>query len=131
MELYWKCVAVCLVAAVLGLALEKQEKQFTVLLGLGTVLLVMLAAMTFFGPVLDFLDQLENLGQLPGELPQVLLKAAGIGIVGEMAAMVCADSQNSGLGKVLNLLTTVVILRLSLPVFQAMLDLIREILGDL
>ena len=61
---------------------------------------------------------------------KIVLKSAGIGLVGEVACMVCADSGHSSLGKAVQLLGNGTILWLSLPLFSGMLDLLREILGQ-
>lgn len=61
----------------------------------------------------------------------ILLKAVGIGLVSEIAGLVCTDAGNGSLGKTLQMLGSAVILYLSLPIFTAMLELIREILREL
>ena len=61
----------------------------------------------------------------------ILLKAVGIGLVSEIAGLVCNDAGNGSLGKTLQMLGSAVILYLSLPIFTAMLELIREILREL
>ena len=82
-------------------------------------------------PVLDFLRELETLGDLQGDMLGILLKAVGIGLVSEIAGLVCTDAGNGSLGKTLQMLGSAVILYLSLPIFTAMLELIREILREL
>ena len=61
----------------------------------------------------------------------VLLKAAGIGMVTEIAAAVCGDNGNAGVSKMIQMIGSVVILWISIPVFRALLDLIQTILGEL
>lgn len=61
----------------------------------------------------------------------ILLKAVGIGLVSEIAGLVCTDAGNGSLGKALQMLGSAVILYLSLPIFTAILELIREILREL
>ena len=80
---------------------------------------------------MEFLRELEGLGDLQGDILRILLKAAGIGLVTEIAAMVCSDAGNGSLGKSLQTMGGCVILYLSLPVFRSFLDLIREILGGI
>ena len=76
------------------------------------------------------MKQLENLGNLNGELIRILLKIAGIGILTEITSMVCSDAGNSSMGKTLQLLGNVVILWLSVPIFNMLMDLLQEILGE-
>ena len=130
MELFWKSVAACLLAAVMGLTIEKQEKALAMLLGLGVCTLVMLLAIRSLQPVVDFIRDLQDLSNLQEDLPGILLKVLGIGIVGEMAGMICSDTGNKSLSRALQLMTTVIMLRLALQVIQTNLDLIQTILGD-
>ena len=120
MSLFWKAAAAVLLAVVLGLSLGKQKD-------IGVAMI----AISYLEPVLDFLRELETLGDLQGDMLGILLKAVGIGLVSEIAGLVCTDAGNGSLGKTLQMLGSAVILYLSLPIFTAMLELIREILREL
>ena len=119
-----------LLAVVLGLSLGKQ-KDIGVLLTMAVCCMVAMIAISYLEPVLDFLRELETLGDLQGDMLGILLKAVGIGLVSEIAGLVCTDAGNGSLGKTLQMLGSAVILYLSLPIFTAMLELIREILREL
>ena len=119
-----------LLAVVLGLSLGKQ-KDIGVLLTMAVCCMVAMIAISYLEPVLDFLRELETLGDLQGNMLGILLKAVGIGLVSEIAGLVCNDAGNGSLGKMLQMLGSAVILYLSLPIFTAMLELIREILREL
>ena len=123
-------LAAVLLAVVLGLSLGKQ-KDIGVLLTMAVCCMVAMIAISYLEPVLDFLRELETLGDLQGDMLGILLKAVGIGLVSEIAGLVCADAGNGSLGKTLQMLGSAVILYLSLPIFTAMLELIREILREL
>ena len=131
MELYWKAAAGVLLTAVLGLALNRQEKEIGLVLSMAGCCMVSILAVSYLEPVLDFLRELEAAGGLQEEMVSVLIKALGIGLVSQIAGTVCADAGNASLGKALQMLGSAVILYLSLPVFTALLNLIREILGAL
>lgn len=123
--------AAILVTVVLGLAVGKQEKDITVLLTMAACCMAGVAAVNYLEPVLDLLWELESLGQLQGGMLGILLKAVGITLVAEIAGMICTDAGNGSLAKTLQMLGSAVILYLSIPIFQAFLTLIREILGEL
>jgi len=131
MALFWKAVAGSLVTVILALALGKQGKDMGLLLTMAICCMVCALALTFLEPVLEFLRELEALGDLQGDMLGILLKAVGIGLVADVAGMICADSGNSSLGKTLQLLGSTVILCISLPILRAMLELIQKILGEL
>ena len=131
MGYFWKATAAVLVAVVLSLALDRQGKDFSVMLTMAVCAMAAGAAFVYLEPVLDFLWELEELAGLREDMLGILLKAVGIGLVAELGAMVCADGGNASLGKQLQMLGSTVILYLSLPVFRSLLNLIQDILGQL
>lgn len=129
MELYWKAAGAAMLAVVMILMLRRQE--LGVLLALAVCAMVAIAAMDYLQPVKELLEALREMGELDGGLILILLKAVGIGLLTEIASMVCADSGNGSLGKALQLLGTAVILWMSIPLLTALLELIREIMVEL
>lgn len=131
MELFWKAIAVSLLTAILGVVIGKQNKDISLLLSISGCVLVAGLAAVYLSPVVQFLEELESLGNLRSDMLGILLKAAGIGLVSEIASVICSDSGNAGLSKMIQLIGSVMILWLSIPVFRALLDLVQTILGEL
>ena len=129
--LFWKAAAGVLVAAVLVLAMGKQEKDLALLLTMAVCAMTAAAGFSVLEPVLEFLHRLEQLGDLQSGVLNTLLKIAGIGLVTEIAGMICKDSGNASLAQAMQLLGTAVILSLSLPILETLLELIQSILGAL
>ena len=119
-----------LVTAVLSLVLQKQEKDFSLLVTMAGCCFAMFLLLSFLKPVLSFARQLQTLGDLNGDMLDILLKAVGVGLISELAGHVCSDAGNASLSKMLQVLGSAVILWLSIPVFQMLLDLISRILGE-
>ena len=130
MELYFKGAAGILLAAVLGLALQKQEKDLSAVLTAAVIAMAAVLMLRLLEPVLELLRQLEQVGNLRSDALELLLKAAGIGLTAEVAGLVCADAGNAALAKMLRLLGTAAILCLSVPMFTALLECITEMVGD-
>ena len=131
MTVFFQAAAGVLIASVLGLALAGQGKEISLVLTASVCAMLLMLCVSFLEPVMDFIRNLEELGNLDEGMVQILLKAAGIGLVSEIAGMVCADAGNGSLGKGIKMLGTAVILWLAIPVFNGLLDLIRMILGGL
>lgn len=129
MDIFVKCAAGVLVAAVLIITIAKQGKDISILLVMAVCCMVLGAAVTFLQPVVDFIKQLQSIGQLDSEMITILLKAVGIGLLAEITSLICADSGNASLGKALQLLATATILWLSLPLLNELIELIDNILG--
>ena len=129
MELFLKCAGGALVGVVLILALGR--KDLGLLLGMAVCAMIAIAAVHYLEAVMDLLDRLQNLGGIDGDLVAIVLKAVGISMVTEIAGLVCTDSGNASLAKVLQILGVSVMLWISLPIFEALLTLIQEILEGL
>lgn len=129
MELYFKGAAGILLAAVLGLALQKQEKDLSAVLTAAVIAMAAVLMLRLLEPVTELLRQLEQVGNLRSDALELLLKAAGIGLTAEVAGLVCADAGNAALAKMLRLLGMAAILCLSVPMFTALLECITEMVG--
>lgn len=131
MTVFLQASGAVLLAVVLILTLGSHGKEMGALLGLGVCCMVALIALNYLQPVVDFLGTLETLGGLNHDLVEILLKAVGIGMISEIACLVCTDAGNASLGKAVQLLGMAVILWLSLPLFTALIELLQDILGEL
>lgn len=130
MERYWIAAAAVLIAVIMSLSLGKHAKETALLLTLAVCCMVASLAVDFLAPVIGFIHRLQSVGQLDTELLSILLKAAGIGLVGELAGLICSDAGNAALGKSMQFLSAAVILWLSLPLLEQLLTLVSEILGE-
>lgn len=131
MSEFWKTVAVALVAVILGLAVEKGEKDIAAVLGVMVCCIAAGVAVNYLEPVLDLFWELQQLCNLPDGLLLLLIKAVGIALVAELSATVCTDAGNASLGKMLQLLGGAAVLSLSVPMFRALMTMIREMIGEL
>lgn len=128
MEIFLKAAAGVLITVILCLALEKQSKELSVLLVMTVCCMIIGAAINYLKPVFTLFEKLQSIGKLNEEMMRVLLKAVGIGLVAEITAMICSDSGNNALGKAIKLIAAGVILCISIPLFESLLELIEEIL---
>lgn len=130
MTLFLQAAAAVLLAVILALCLEKQGKDMALLLTAAVSVMVLAAGISYLQPVIRFIEQLQKMGNLNSNMVAVLLKIVGIGLLSEIASLVCADAGHAAVGKSLQILASCVILWLSLPVFEVLLDLIQGILGE-
>lgn len=131
MAVFWKAAAGILTAVVLVLTVGKQEKDLALMISMMVCAMAVITAFSFLEPVVSFLHQLEAWGDLQSGVLSTLLKIVGIGLVSEIAGMICQDSGNASLAKGMELLGTTVILYLSLPILETLMELIQQILGEI
>lgn len=129
MELYLRFTSLALVALVLGLVLKGQNKSLAALLSLGACCLICGGAVRYLGPVVDLLARLRDMAGISGEMLSILLKAAGIGLLSELAAVICTDAGDAALGKAVGILSNGAILWVSLPLLEELLEILQEVLG--
>lgn len=128
---YLQWAAVVLIGLILSLVLGKQSKDMSLLLTLAVCVLVCLGAMEFLEPVTELIRELRRLGGLDSEAISILLKAAGIGLLSELAGLLCADAGENALGKVLQVISNAAILWLSIPLFRKIIGMIGEVLAEI
>lgn len=131
MGMFIRAFGAIMIAAILALTLSKQEKELSLLLTIGVCCMVMLVGMQYLSPVVELIHRLESLCDGENGWIRILLKAVGIGLVAEIAALICSDAGNGSLGKSLQFLASTVIVYLSIPVFNGLIDLIQQILGEI
>lgn len=129
MELYLRSTALVLIAVMLGLMVKGQHKPLGALLSLGACCMVCIGAVRYLSPVIDLLERLRDMAGVSGEMLSILLKAAGIGLLSELASVICADAGDSALGKAVGILSNGVILWVSLPLLEQLLGILQEVLG--
>ena len=130
MEGFWQGAALVLLTVIIGAALGKQKDDIGSLLILTVCCMIVGIGISYLSPVIEFIQELRSIAHLDDQMLEILLKIVGIGMVGGVASMVCVDSGDSALGRSLQLLSTAVILWMSLPLLQKLLDLLQDILGE-
>lgn len=128
MDVFLKAAAGVLIAVVLCLTLSKQTKDVSLLLAMSVCCMVIAAAVTHLTPVIAFFEKLQSIGNLNSDMLRILFKAVGIGLLAEVASLICSDAGNAALGKALKLLASAVILWISLPLFDSLIGLVEDIL---
>lgn len=130
MERFWQVSAGILLTVVLGIVLSKQNRDMAMLLTMAACCMAVAVAASYLQPVISFIRQLQTVGQLDSDMLQILLKAVGIGIVAEIAGLICSDSGNGALGKTIQLLAAAAVLWLALPLMQSLLEMVQKIVGE-
>lgn len=129
MGVFLKAAAGVLVGLILWIFLDRHNKDVSLLLTLAVCTFAMIIGSYFIEPVIRFLQKIGNVGQLDKDLLSVLLRTVGIGLISEICASICSDAGNAAMGKALQMVSSVVILWLSIPVFEKLLSLLDKILG--
>ena len=128
MDGFIKAAAVVLIAVIMCLVIAKRDKDLALMLAAVACCMVISGALQYLQPVIEFIEKLQSLSGIDLDFFLILLKSVGISLLAEIASLICTDVGNAALGKSLQIMSTAVILWLSLPLFNALLDLIQKIL---
>ena len=126
---YLRFAAAALIGLILVLVVGRQSRDLGMLLSLAVCVLLALGAMEFLEPVMELLNELKRIGELDGGAVGILLRCAGIGMVSELAGLLCADAGEGAMGKALQICANAAILWLSLPLLRQVLTMIGEVLA--
>lgn len=131
MEIYLKSVCGVLIAVVLIQALSKSEKNMALLISIVVCCMIFTAIGTLFKPILSFFEKLQSIGNLNSDMIKIIMKVVGIGYLSEITGNLCQDIGNAAMSKVLQILSMVTLLALSIPIFNELLGLIESVLSNI
>lgn len=128
MEGFWKAAAVILLAVILGAALEKTEKDISLVLTIAACCIVMSLSLRYLSEVIAFLWELGNRSESQIPFMGTLLKISGVALMTEITELISADSGRGSLGKAMQILGNAAILSLSLPIMETFFTILQEII---
>ncbi len=131
MERFWQAAAGVMVAVVIEIFLNRQGRDMGLVLSIGVCCMVLAVMAAYLEPVLELLEQLQEMGDLDSGMLEILLKATGIGLVAELASLICADAGNAALGRAIQILAAAAVLWLAIPLVTSLMALLQQILGEL
>lgn len=99
------------------------------LLSLAVCTMVLLVAVNFLKPVVELIKLLQETAGLDHQLLETVLKAVGIGLIAELAGLLCSDAGNAALGRAVEMLATVAVLWLAIPLITQLLELVQKMAG--
>lgn len=128
---FLQVVAGVLVAVILCGALSRTGKDISMLLSIAVCCMVLVAAVRFLQPIVELIRTLFDSSQLDSQWYAIVLKTVAIGLISQFAGLICADTGNSAMGKAVELLATAAVLWLSIPLMEALLELVQTMMGEL
>ncbi len=131
MELLFKICAGVLICLVLLLILEQQQKYIVILICIAVCCMIASASIDLFQEITRLIRQLQRTAGLDGSVLSSLLKSVAVAIICEITSMICTESGYGSLGRILQFFGMAMILYFSLPLLEAFLELVSDMLGGL
>lgn len=122
-------VVVLLCAAMLAVVLRAQRPELAMCLGLAAAAAVTILLVRQIAPLISTMRRLLAMTTLPSEGFGVVLKAAGVCLLTQMAADTCRDAGETALASKAEFAGRVLMLMLAVPLFEELLSLVTTLIG--
>lgn len=131
MELFFKIAAAVILTAIVSLTIGSIEKEYGIIITIAGSCAVFLSCAYFLTPIIDFVWEIANMSGQQSDIIISMCKITGLSFLCDVSCAICNDAGNTSLGKTLQLCGTVVVLWIALPIFQSLLQILRQILGGI
>ena len=128
MDMVLQVAAVCVVASVLSLVLQKSCPEIGLVLTLSTVVLVGLFLLDSIGQLLEILHTLTSSSGMREPLMVPIYKILGIGAVVRIGESLCRDAGDSALAAVVETAGAVCAFLAAIPLLDTVLDMLMELM---
>ncbi len=119
-----KIAAIAVVTALAGLVISKGGSEFTIMLGISAVAVILTLMFSSMSSVVAFINKLSDIAGVSPAILSPLLKTLGIAIVAKIASDVCRDAGQSSVASGVEFAGTVAAIYVALPLLSSVLDMI-------
>ena len=117
-----------LIAAVLSVMLRQYRPEFSVLIGFGAGILILLYVLSKAQPAFSELTSLFSRAQVSSSYAVILLKALGICFITQLACDACSDAGEHAIASKIELAGKFAVLLVALPLFEEIAKLAISLL---
>ena len=122
-------IGVCaLCAAVFGALVKKSNKEYALLLTAAAAAAILAAALGDAAPLIEEILSLSSGGGVQSQCLAIVVKAAGLAVIGQLAAQLCRDAGEATLAYGVELAAKVAILTVAMPLISQLFEFMGEIL---
>ena len=124
MELIIKAAALALTAALIGIVLRRTNPELTLLLSIGTVAIIMGAALGFARGFVELAETVQRIFGVSETMIKPVIKCVAVAIITKMTSDLCKDSSQAAAASAVELAGTVCALCIIMPLLMSMLTAI-------
>lgn len=120
---------VAVIAAVLSVMLKKYNPEYSIIISLVAGAVLLLLILSRISPAIEQIKDLLSATRMSSEYGQVLFKCLGVCFLTQFAADSCRDAGESALASKVELAGKVMIVLLSLPLFEQIAQTAVSLIG--
>lgn len=120
---------VAVIAAFVAVLLRTQRPEWAMALGVGVGVLLLFAVLRELSAVVNAVRTLWETASLASSHGTIVFKAMGICLISQLAADACEDAGEKAIAKKVELTGKVLLVALSLPLFETVAQLAVSLIG--
>ena len=123
-----KIIGIAFIAVIIIVILKQYRPEFAIYASIiAGVLILTLASGTLSG-IIDMINSISSKTNINSEFLVILIKITGIAILTEFAVSICKDSGESAIASKVDIGGKIIIISMSIPVINALIDTVVKIL---
>ena len=123
-----KIIGIGLVSLIIIIILKQYKPDFAIYISILAGAIILLLVMDKFSSIISLLSSIQNKANINNQFLVILLKITGIAFLTEYASSICKDAGESAIATKIDLGGKVLIIAISIPIIQALLELIIRIM---
>lgn len=125
-------IGICVIAVVsslISVVLKKYNPEYAISISIVTSILIFAIVLSNISPAILQIKSLMNSTKLPSQYAVILFKSLGICLITQFAADSCKDAGENALSSKIELAGKVMIVIISLPLFQEITNTVITLIG--
>lgn len=123
-----KIIGIAFIAVIIIVILKQYRPEFAIYASIiAGVLILTLASGTLSG-IIDMINSISSKTNINSDFLVILIKITGIAILTEFAVSICKDSGESAIASKVDIGGKIIIISMSIPIINALMDTVVKIL---
>lgn len=123
-----KIIGIAFIAVIIIVILKQYRPEFAIYASILAGILILTVASDTLSGIVDMIKSISNKTNINSEFLMILIKITGIAILTEFAVSVCKDAGESAIASKVDIGGKILIISLSIPIINALIDTIVKIL---
>lgn len=123
-----KIIGIGLISLIMIIILKQYKPDFAIYISIIAGAIIILLVMDKLSSIVSLISSMQNKANINNQFLVILLKITGIAFLTEYASSICKDAGESAIATKIDLGAKVLIIAISIPIIQALLELIIKIM---
>ena len=121
-------IGIAVAAAAISVVLKQYNREYGLYISLAASLIIFAAVLSSLSPVFGLIEKLTEISGTDSKYIAVLIKALAVCYITQLASDCCKDCGETAIASRVDFAGKIAILLLSVPLFEAILEIIKELI---